>query len=249
MFDENGVKTEHKVQVLRTLYSYCDNWDTQFWWNAKIFNGSANTWKDNILTNVGNDYRYVYAKPVHHLLMGDGPSEEKSDDQRMQLLTDESLLSFLVTENKNDSDMYIRNPHDALYYCGYKYGVMLNFERRDAYLNLLLDEGVIELTDRNRRIDNIGLFWGDFNINFLYHARNGRTLHLQWYQQRSYNAYDIYLMTNEWSYKMRPDSLENELGDRKKYYCFNVENPNDGTSIIEQFYKQVEENFFEFMKV
>lgn len=56
-------------------------------------------------------------------------------------------------------------------------------------------------------------------------------------------------MTNEWSYKMRPDSLENELGDRKKYYCFNVKNPNDGTSIIEQFHKQVEENFFEFMKV
>ena len=175
--------------------------------------------------------------------MGDGPSEKTSDDRRMRLLTDESMVSFLVTENKNESDMYIRDPHDALYYCGYKYGVMLNFERRDTYLNLLLDEGVIELTDRNRRIDNTGLFWGDFNINFLYHARNGHTLHLQWYQQRNYNAYDIYLMTNEWSYKMRPDSLENELGDRKKYYCFNVEIPNDDTSIIEQFHKQVEENF------
>lgn len=243
MFDENGVRPEHKVQALRTLYSYCDNWNTQFWWNAKIFNGNASTWKDNILTNVGNDYRYVYAGPVHHLLMGDGPSEEKSDNRRMRLLTDESLLSFLVTENKNDLDMYIRNPHDALYYCGYKYGVMLNFERRDVYLNQLLDEEIIELTDKNQKIENTGLFWGEFNINFLYHARNGPTLPLQWYQQRSDNTYDIYLMTDEWGYKMRPESLENETGDRKKYYCFNVEEPNDGISIVEQFRNQIEENF------
>ena len=247
LFDKDGVKTEQKVHALRTLYSYCNNWDAQFGRYAKIFNGSANTWKNNILTKVGNDNSYTYAAPVHHLLMGDGPSEKTSDDRRMRLLTDESLVSFLVTENKNDSDMYIRGPHDALYYCGYKYGVMLNFERRDTYLNLLLDEGVIELTDRNRRIDNTGLFWGDFNINFLYHARNGRTLHLQWYQQRNYNAYDIYLMTDEWGYKMRPESLEYETGDRKKYYCFNVEEPNDDISIVEQFHKQIEENFLNYM--
>lgn len=242
LFDENGVRPEHKVQALRTLYSYCDNWNTQFWWNAKIFNGNASTWKDNILTNVGNDYRYVYAEPVHHLLMGDGPSEEKSDDRRMRLLTDESLLSFLVTENKNDLDMYIRNPHDALYYCGYKYGVMLNFERRDVYLNQLLDAGIIKLTDKNQKIENTGLFWGEFNINFLYHVKNC-TLPLQWYQQRSDNTYDIYLMTDEWGYKMRPESLENETGDRKKYYCFNVEEPNDDISIVDHFCNQIEKNF------
>ena len=247
LFDENGVKTEYKVQVLRTLYSYCDNWDTQFWWNAKIFNGNASTWKDNILTNVGNDYCYVYAKPVHHLLMGDGPAEQTSDDRRMRLLTDESLLSFLVTENKNDLDMYIRNPHDALYYCGYKYGVMLNFERRDACLNQLLDARIIELTDKNLRIENTGLFWGEFNINFLYHARNGRTLPLQWNQQRNDNTYDIYLMTDEWSKKKRPTLLENIKDDRKEYYCFNVEKPSDDTSVVEQFCNQVEEEFAEFI--
>ena len=70
---------------------------------------------------------------------------------------------------------------------------------------------------------------------------------MQWYQQRNYNAYDIYLMTDEWGYKMRPESLENETGDRKKYYCFNVEEDSEGPSVAEQFRNRVEEEFAEFI--
>ena len=121
---------------------------------------------------------------------------------------------------------------------------MLNFERRDTCLNQLLDARIIKLTDKNQQIENTGLFWGEFNINFLYHAQNGRTLHLQWNQQRNDNTYDIYLMTDEWSKKKRPTPLEDAKGERKEYYCFNVEEPNVGTSIIEQFHKQIEDNFF-----
>lgn len=66
---------------------------------------------------------------------------------------------------------------------------------------------------------------------------------MQLYQQRNYNAYDIYLMTDEWDYKMRPDSLENETGDRKQY----VEEDSEDSSMAEQFCNRVEEEFAEFI--
>lgn len=251
LFDKEGVQADQRVKALHTLYSYCDDFDSQFWWNAKIFNWSAKTWKENILTKV-NDYNtYIYAKPVHHLLMGDAPSKEKKQDERLQLLANESFVNFLVAENKNNEDMYIRHPHNALYYCGRRYGVMLNPEihkMRDAYLNQLLDARKIELTNNNYRINNTGLFWGNLSINFIYHAPNGKDLHLQWYQQRNNREYDIYLMTQDWNYMRRTAKLENAQGDRQDFYCFNVEKPADGISYIEYFCQLVEAEFNEFIE-
>lgn len=133
LFDKGGVKADKIVNAMQTLYSYCNNWYPQLWWHAKIFNCKANTWKD-ILTKVDEYNQYVYAEPVHHLLMGEGPSKEKKpNEQRRQLrlLSSRSLIEHLVKENPKGQDMYIRNPHDSLYYCGSKYGVMLNYEKRD----------------------------------------------------------------------------------------------------------------------
>ena len=246
LFDKEGVRTDQRVKALHTLYSYCDDFNAQFWWNAKIFNCSANTWKENILTKVNASNEYIYSKPVHHLLMGDAPSEEKKENERLQILANESFVKFLVSENTNNKNLYIRHPHDALYYCGNMYGVMLDYPMRDAYLNRLLDAGFIELTDSNKRIADIGLFWGNLSINFIYHV-NGKKLYLQWYKQRNNKEYDIYLMTQGWDYKRRSIVLENEQGDRKQYYCFNIAEPSDGTSYIDSFRQQVEAEFAEFI--
>ena len=237
LFDKNGVQTEKRVEALHTLYSYCNNWDTQFWWNAKIFNCTANTWKENILTRTNASNEYIYSKPVHHLLMGYPPSEEMKQDRKLQLLSNKSFVDFLVKENTNNWNLYIRHPHDALYYCGWKYGVMLNYPVRDLYLNQLLDVEIIELTNRNKRIEGTGLFWGDFDINFIYRRR----LYLQWYRQGN-----IYLMTKDWTYMKRPTALENEQGDKKQFYCFNITKPSDGISFVENFCKQIETEFAEF---
>ena len=159
----------------------------------------------------------------------------------------QSMPSQLVKENKNNEDMYIRDPHNALYYCGRKYGVMLEHKMRDSYLNQLLDANKIELTDSNNRIADTGLFWGNFSINFIYHA-NGKDLHLQWYRQRNNREYDIYLMTEDWNYMRRTTKLENEQGDRQDFYCFNIEKPADGISYIEYFCQLVETEFKEFIE-
>lgn len=183
--------------------------------------------------------------------MGDAPSKEKKQDERLQLLVNESFINFLVAENKNNEDMYIRNPHNALYYCGRRYGVMLDPEihkMRDAYLNQLLDARKIELTNSNYRIHNTGLFWGNLSINFIYHAPNEKKLHLQWYQQRNNREYDIYLMTQDWNYMRRTAKLENEQGDRQDFYCFNIEKPAEGISYIEYFCQLVETEFKEFIE-
>ena len=68
LFDKDGVKADNTVVAMQTLYSYCDDWGSQFWWNAKIFNGKANTWKDQILTKVDEYDQYVYAEPIHYCL-------------------------------------------------------------------------------------------------------------------------------------------------------------------------------------
>lgn len=249
LFDKEGIQTEKRVKALHTLYSYCDSWESQFWWNAKIFTCTANTWKENILTKVNASNEYIYSKPVHHLLMGHSPSNETKSD-KIRLLANESFVRFLVSENTNNWNLYIRHPHDALYYCGWKYGVMLNYSIRDLYLNQLLDAGIIELTNRNKRIEGTGLFWGDFNINFIYHTHNGKILYLQWNQQRNNKEYDIYLMysmAQGWNRKRRPTVSGNEQDDKKEYYCFNIAEPSDGISYIESFCQQVEAEFAGFI--
>lgn len=258
LFDKDGVKADKIVDAMQTLYSYCDNWVSQFWWNATIFNGKANTWKDQILTKVVGDNKYVYAEPVHHLLMGEGPSTERKSDRRLRLLSSRSLIEHLVKENPKGQDMYIRYPHDSLYYCGRKYGVMLSYEKRDKCLNKLLENNKIELiSDWNKKID-IGkdeygdedvVFWGDLNINFVYYPENGEPLHLQWYQGGSSAEYEIYLMNEDWTYKIRPTPLENGLGDRKRFYCFNLNiDESSGESLVKQFCIQAETEFAEFIK-
>ena len=263
LFDKDGVKADKTVAAMQALYSYCDDWGSQFWWNAKIFNGKANTWKDQILTKVAGNNQYVYAKPVHYLLlMGARPLKERKEDRRLRLLSSNSLIEHLVKENPKGQDMYIRYPHDSLYYCGKKFGVMLYYESRDKCLNELLKNNKIKLlagqnekisikNDDGNEVDAV--FWGDLNINFDYYPENGEPLHLQWYQGGSSTEYEIYLMNEDWIYKMRPTPLEDEKGDRKRYYCFNLhidESPGElsGKTLADQFCKQVKEEFGEFMK-
>lgn len=257
LFDKDGVKADKMVDAMHTLYSYCDDWGSQFWWNAKIFNGKASTWKDQILTKVVGDNKYVYAKPVHYLLMRVGPSKERKEDRWLRLLSSKSLIEHLVAENAQGLDMYIRSPHDALYYCGRKYGVMLSYQERDKCLNELKNEGKIKLTDQNEPIiipkDEYGdedvVFWGDLNINFVYYPENGEPLHLQWYQGGSSAEYEIYLMNEDWTYKIRPTPLENGQGDRKRFYCFNLNiDESSDESLVKQFCIQAETEFAEFIK-
>lgn len=257
LFDKDGVKADKMVDAMHTLYSYCDDWGSQFWWNAKIFNGKASTWKDQILTKVVGDNKYVYAKPVHYLLMRVGPSKERKEDRRLRLLSSKSLIEHLVAENAQGLDMYIRSPHDALYYCGRKYGVMLSYQERDKCLNELLRNNKIKLVadwneDKYIEKDEYGdedvVFWGDLNINFVYYPENGEPLHLQWYQGGSSAEYDIYLMNEDWTYKIRPTPLEDE-GDRKRLYCFNLHiDESSGKSLVKQFCIQAETEFAEFIK-
>ena len=259
LFDKGGVKADKIVNAMQTLYSYCNDndWDSQFNKDAKIFNGKANTWKDQILTKVVGDNKYVYAEPVHHLLMGEGPSTERKSDRRLRLLSSKSLIEHLVKENPKGQDMYIRYPHDSLYYCGRKYGVMLNYQKRDKCLNELLKNNKIKLlAGQNEPIiipkDEYGdedvVFWGDLNINFVYYPENGEPLHLQWYQGGSSAEYDIYLMNEDWTYKIRPTPLENGQGNRKRFYCFNLIDESPGKSLANQFCSQVETEFAEFIK-
>ena len=131
-------------------------------------------------------------------------------------------------------------------------------DKRPVCLNELLKNNKIELVaDWNKKIDiekdDYGdkdvVFWGDLNIYFVYHAKNGHSLHLQWYRGGSSTEYDIYLMNEDWGYKIRTTHMEKEHGDRKRYYCFNFNiDESSGELLADQFCSQVEEEFAEFIK-
>jgi len=56
-------------------------------------------------------------------------------------------------------------------------------------------------------------------------------------------------MNEDWTYKIRPTPLEDEKGDRKRLYCFNLHiDESSGKSLADQFCKQVETEFAEFIK-
>ena len=221
IFDINGLKEEYRVDILHCLYSYCDSWDAQLWWSHKIFNGLAATWKDNILTLVDRNYQYVYASPVHHILMGDEPWTEIKDT-RIRVLSNRSLIQYILKHNENKRDMYIRWPYDALYFCGDKRGVLLSYEDRNRVISELLKDTRFQLNNEDVLIPGTNLFWG-FDIDLLFHQTTEKTIYFRWYREHNSQAYDIYIMDSQWNYMYRPSEKTDEQGDRKNCYCFNVE--------------------------
>ena len=221
IFDINGLKEEYRVDILHCLYSYCDSWDAQLWWSHKIFNGLAATWKDNILTLVDRNYQYVYASPVHHILMGDEPRTEIKDT-RIRVLSNRSLIQYILKHNENKRDMYIRWPYDALYFCGDKRGVLLSYEDRNRVISELLKDTRFQLNNEDVLIPGTNLFWG-FDIDLLFHQTTEKTIYFRWYREHNSQAYDIYIMDSQWNYMHRPSEKTDEQGDRKNCYCFNVE--------------------------
>ena len=222
IFDVNGIKEEYLIDTLYCLYSYCDNWNDQFWWSHKIFNGLAATWKDNILTHVNRNYQYVYASPVHHILMGDAPRNSIEIEERIRKLANPSLLAYVLKRNGNKREMYIRLPHDVLYFCGDKQGVMLSNDKRDKALSDILRDSHFTLKDNSVIIPDTDMFWG-FDIDFIYRDDAGKTFNLRWYREQNSQTYDIYLMDENWNYLRRANEYFEAIGDKKFYYCFNYD--------------------------
>ncbi len=221
IFDENGLKEDYWINTLHCLYSYCDSWDAQLWWSHKIFNGLAATWKDNILALVDRNYQYVYASPVHHILMGDEPRTEIKDE-RIKTLSNRSLIEYILKRNENKREMYIRWPYDALYFCGDKRGVLLSYGFRNQAISAILEDTRFQLNDEDVLIPGTNLLWG-FDIDMLFHPTPEKTIYFRWYREHNSQAYDIYIMDSQWNYLHRPTEKIEEQGDRKNCYCFNVE--------------------------
>lgn len=233
IFDPNGLKKNYLIETLHCLYSYCDSWDAQLCWSHKIFNGLAATWKDNILTLVDRNYQYVYASPVHHILIGDNPRSEISDN-KIRTLANRSLIEYIIKRNENKKDMYIRFPHDALYFCGDKRGVLLSYDYRNkVILNLMLKDTRFRLYNEDVIIPDTNLLWG-FDIDMIYKEQE-KTIFFRWYRERNHKTYDIYLMDNQWHCIRRPNEKGAERGDRKNYYCFNVD-----TNVVEKIIEQLQ---------
>lgn len=242
IFDENGVKEDFQVKTLQCLYSYCTDWGTQFWWYYKIFNCTASTWKDNILTYVNKEYKYVYASSVHHILMGDKPNSEIADE-RIRALANPSMIVYILDKTQEKRDMYIRLPYDALHYCGERQGILLSKEYRDQAITQMLADGRFTLRDKDVQIHGTTKFWG-FDIDLTFQEDSSKPIHFRWYRDNTGNGYDIYLLNENWEYKIRSQEKPEEERDRKRYYCFNVEEE-EPTNVVEHIVSKLKKEFEE----
>ena len=153
--------------------------------------------------------------------MGDEPRTE-INDERIRALSNRSLIEYIIKRNENKREMYIRWPYDALYFCGEKRGVLLSYGDRNLAISALLKDGRFQLNNEDIIIPGTNLYWG-FDIDMTFQIEPEKTIHFRWYRESNNQAYDIYLMDDQWNYKHRPNEKPEEQGDRKNCYCFNVE--------------------------
>lgn len=237
-FDDEGVKKERLVDTMHCLFSYCDDWDTQLWWSHKIFNGKADTWKNNILTYM-NDKKHVYASPIHHILMGDeSRNSDEIIDKRIQKLANPSLIAYVLEKNGNKREMYIRWPHYALHFYREKQGVLLDYPYRDESISKILKDSRFSLRN-DIRIPNINLLWG-FDIDIVY-TEGDQKYNIRWYREHNNQVYDIYIMDEEWNYKHRDKELSERSGDAKSCYCFNLKEDWGPDTVIQQIINGIKE--------
>jgi hypothetical protein len=154
--------------------------------------------------------------------MGDAPRNSKEIEERIRKLANPSLLAYILKRNGNKREMYIRWPHDVLYFCGDKQGVMLSNNKRDKALSDILRDPHFTLKDNSVIIPDTNMFWG-FDIDFIYRDDAGKTFNLRWYREQNNQTYDIYLMDENWNYMRRANENLEAIGDKKLYYCFNFE--------------------------
>lgn len=217
IFDNNGLKKEYQVLVMSRFFQLCTDYDSQLWWSKKVFTSTSKTWRDNIFLHVDRNYQYVYCSNIHHILLDDDYMPSPTDD-KIEALANPLLVRYLFNKNKDNRDMYIRNPHNALYFCGAKQGILLSYTKRDRTITEILKDERFSLRNPDVAIEGTGKFWG-FDIDFIFN-NEGTPIYLRWFNNGSY---DVYIMDDNWNWKSREHKRELDPGDRKNWLCFNVE--------------------------
>lgn len=225
IFNKYGLKPEYRVSIMSRFYSLCTNFNTQLYWDKKVFNGNSITWKKNILL------KKEYISNIHHILLEDDFKVETTD-QKIKALSSIDLIKYLLDKNENGREMYVRNPHYALYFCGDKQGILLDYIFRDNTISKLLNDNHFTLNDPTIIIQNTTKYWG-FDINFSYED-DYQKINLQWYRE----GYNIYLMDDNWQYLRRNNPREEENDDRKSFFCFCIEESWDTQTIIDKIIEE-----------
>lgn len=173
-----GVRSEYKQNALaiRTILSYCDQWQEQIEsWSHHyhyIFSNSYNHWRNNILlrTSSSDHITPIYARPVHHLLMGDNinPSPSLKNSSWWHERAFRSLIDTDIISRYNGDRYYVRWYKENLCLYPSSEGVILTMQERDEILSTLIDNNEIQLT-RGSFEDTSGrkMFWG-WEIHFIY---------------------------------------------------------------------------------
>jgi len=194
-FDENGVKDENGVNyasdciLLRAVLSRCKDFWEQMWWSKTILNNTSSTWKSTFLTsNRNNDVNWWPAIDV--ILHGDlSINEEMCHDTIKALVNDSNLLKFLV---KDSPDYWIRFAHHeyhALWVSRYPQSMII----LNPILSKLHRKGRIKYHDNkhDNKMEGSDFYQGR---NMLFEYKDNL---FQWYDDRSENEYDIYLVHND----------------------------------------------------
>ena len=178
IFDVNGLTDDYQegAKANRIILSYCDRWMDQiqsYTYNDKyIFGYGKDVWRNNILLKSGG----LYAKPIHHLLMGDEINKNlhltDSDsfrDSAIKKLVNNDIIAKAYSKFNSSEDIYVRWIHDGFaLYPRNKVGIMISRDNRDEILNNLIDEGKIKLCYENCRINSDTPMFFGWDVWFEY---------------------------------------------------------------------------------
>jgi len=173
LVDGKGLKDEFKsgAKAIKKILSYCDTWTDQIESHAHnnhyIFGTSFNCWKNNILLRIDCEGKYLYAKSVHHLLIGDdvigiGPRDLYDDYRKSAYskLINSNIIERIYADVKGEDKKkyYIRWIYLNLCLYPSAEGFILSMPNRDTTLLSCLNANVIQLRNSDQIHDDI--FWG-----------------------------------------------------------------------------------------
>lgn len=181
LFDSNGLKKKLASATEAKFISYCDDYWAQLNYWPKVFSCDTATWRDNILLkSKSNNYDYLYAKPIHHLLLKDVTRQLDDTDcegttEYIRKLSNSHVWDHVWGMVGYNVPMYIRSFRSDnkrfLYTCGdFSKGLFIDYQQRDRLVHEILNESepMLELMyPEYAIIKNSELFWGP-NLDFVY---------------------------------------------------------------------------------
>lgn len=211
-FDKDGIKTDYRVPLTKSLVIQCDNWSEQLY-DKQIFNSNGPTWR--WILSAKN-----WTRPINNIFMGNDIIASKCNNDEMANKYFTPLLEKLPYE-----DMINKVPNGRFKFhrrLGFYYNKSdaMTFDWNDFHRNQILGE--LKNDKINVDAEASGEFWWGWSINFKY-----KDISFQWHR-------DNYVRIIDESSDPKLRSNDDVHDKKENWYYFEAENINDTNLFLQK---------------